>query len=286
MKKIHDGNEKNVRGMFVAQAIFPDSTSSWGSLTSNNWILCAVSIALSSLILISVQCSRVVVEVFLLAHCMFTGGLVIPTRSINTRVVEILHAFFGRQLRAVFPINLANAVIVTIEGNLKVAIKQKAEQHYTTRLTKRPLVNCATVGPGSNVKNDIIAPHFLSLLEKADGVKLVTSDVTAMSSTDLWRTSFSRPFWILWCWTRPCEILSLAFDMWYECLPPFVIIGACIAVTGWGLKICDRLFQEGKVFINNKVLNIWTWICMHIWPVYLCDLDDQRVKFPHSPILL
>ncbi|RMX36854.1 hypothetical protein pdam_00001035, partial [Pocillopora damicornis] len=34
--------------------------------------------------------------------------------------------------------------------------------------------------------------------------------------------------------------------MWYECLPPFVIIGACIAVTGWGLKICDRLFQEGK----------------------------------------
>lgn len=41
----------------------------------------------------------------------------------------------------------------------------------------------------------------------------------------------------------------LSFDMWYECLPPFVIIGACIAVTGWGLKICDRLFQEGKVFI-------------------------------------
>ena len=116
---------------------------------------------------------------------MFTGGLVIPTRSINTRVVEILHAFFGRQLRAVFPINLTNAVIVTMEGNLKVAIKQKAEQHYTTRLTKRPLVNCATVGPGSNVNNDMIAPHFLSLLEKADGVKLVTSDVTAMISTDL-----------------------------------------------------------------------------------------------------
>ena len=32
MKKIHDENEKNVRGMFVAQAIFPDSTSSWGSI--------------------------------------------------------------------------------------------------------------------------------------------------------------------------------------------------------------------------------------------------------------
>lgn len=30
MKKIHDENktEKNLRGMFVAQAIFPDSTSS------------------------------------------------------------------------------------------------------------------------------------------------------------------------------------------------------------------------------------------------------------------
>lgn len=40
---------------------------------------------------------------------------------------------------------------------------------------------------------------------------------------------------------------SLSFQMWYEALPGLVIIGSCIAVTGLGLKVVDRLFQEGKV---------------------------------------
>ncbi|XP_078380585.1 NADH dehydrogenase [ubiquinone] 1 alpha subcomplex subunit 1-like [Oculina patagonica] len=34
--------------------------------------------------------------------------------------------------------------------------------------------------------------------------------------------------------------------MWYEALPGLVIIGSCIAATGLGLKVVDRLFQEGK----------------------------------------
>lgn len=64
----------------------------------------------------------------------------------------------------------------------------------------------------------------------------------------------------------------LFFDMWYECLPPFVIIGACIAVTGWGLKICDRLFQEGKVFIyvmkNLDLINICVLVSEAFWRFY------------------
>lgn len=38
----------------------------------------------------------------------------------------------------------------------------------------------------------------------------------------------------------------LSFQMWYEALPGLIIIGSCIAFTGWGLKVVDRLFQEGK----------------------------------------
>lgn len=64
----------------------------------------------------------------------------------------------------------------------------------------------------------------------------------------------------------------LSFDMWYECLPPFVIIGACIAVTGWGLKICDRLFQEGKVFIyvmkSLDLINICVLVSEAFWRFY------------------
>lgn len=101
--------------MFVAQAIFPVCTSSCGSLTSNSWTLFAVSIALSSVTLISVQCSRGVVEVFLFAHCTLTAGLVIRTRSRNTLLDDTEHAFLGRQLLVVAPINLANTNIVMKE---------------------------------------------------------------------------------------------------------------------------------------------------------------------------
>ena len=37
------------------------------------------------------------------------------------------------------------------------------------------------------------------------------------------------------------------FQMWYEALPPFIIIVGCITVTGVGMKYIDRLFLEGKV---------------------------------------
>lgn len=34
--------------------------------------------------------------------------------------------------------------------------------------------------------------------------------------------------------------------MWYEALPPFIIMAGCITITGYGLKIIDKLFLEGK----------------------------------------
>ena len=40
--------------------------------------------------------------------------------------------------------------------------------------------------------------------------------------------------------------------MWYEALPGLIIIGSCIAFTGWGLKVVDRLFQEGKVIEEKQ----------------------------------
>ena len=104
-----------IHGIFVAQAIFPVSTNSWGSRTSNSCTLLAINIALSSVILISVQCSRGVVDVFLFAHCTLTAGLVIPITSRKTRLDEVVQAFFGRQLRVVAPINLANTNIAMKE---------------------------------------------------------------------------------------------------------------------------------------------------------------------------
>jgi len=46
--------------------------------------------------------------------------------------------------------------------------------------------------------------------------------------------------------------------MWYEALPGLIIIGSCIAFTGWGLKVVDRLFQEGKV-IEEKQQSVLIW---------------------------
>ena len=40
--------------------------------------------------------------------------------------------------------------------------------------------------------------------------------------------------------------------MWYEALPPFIIMAGCITVTGYGLKIIDKLFLEGKVSVADK----------------------------------
>lgn len=65
--------------------------------------------------LISVQCSRGVVVVFFFAHCTLTAGLVNLTTSRNTLVDELAHAFLGRQLLVVAPINLANTNIVMRE---------------------------------------------------------------------------------------------------------------------------------------------------------------------------
>ena len=104
-----------IHGIFVEQAIFPVSTNSWGSRTSNSWTLSAVNIALSSVMLISVQCSRGVVDVFLFAHCTLTAGLVIPILSRKTRLEEVVHAFLGRQLLVVAPINLASINIAMKE---------------------------------------------------------------------------------------------------------------------------------------------------------------------------
>ena len=114
---------------------------------------------------------------------------------------------------------------------------------------------------------------------ETDGENLVTSYVTAMSSTDSWRNNISSAIlnFLVSDFRHSNKWDSLSFDMWYECLPPFVIIGACIAVTGWGMKICDRLFQEGKVFINEKSFDIWTRICMlYGWPAYLWVWDNQK----------
>ena len=35
--------------------------------------------------------------------------------------------------------------------------------------------------------------------------------------------------------------------MWLEALPPFMIIGGCIAVTGIALKYLDQFENKGKV---------------------------------------
>lgn len=44
--------------------------------------------------------------------------------------------------------------------------------------------------------------------------------------------------------------------MWYEALPPFIIMAGCIAATGYGLKFIDKLFLEGKVKIFSVILLI------------------------------
>ena len=36
-------------------------------------------------------------------------------------------------------------------------------------------------------------------------------------------------------------------EMWLEALPPFIIIGGCITVTGIALKYLDKFENKGKV---------------------------------------
>lgn len=59
--------------------------------------------------------------------------------------------------------------------------------------------------------------------------------------------------------------------MWYEALPGLIIIGSCIAFTGWGLKVVDRLFQEGKVTEEKKT------VCSYL-VLKRCCLDFKQVE--------
>ena len=103
----------DIHGMLVAQAILPVCTNSCGSRTSNSCIFSAFSIAFSSEILISVQCSKGVVDVFLFEHCTLTAGFVMPVSCRNVLVVYSVHAFLaGRQLRlAAAPRNRVSNIV-------------------------------------------------------------------------------------------------------------------------------------------------------------------------------
>ena len=71
--------------------------------------------AFSSETLISVQCSKGVVDVFLFVHCTLTAGFVIPTRWRNALAVYSVQAFFGgtewTQVRLEAAMNRANTII-------------------------------------------------------------------------------------------------------------------------------------------------------------------------------
>lgn len=65
----------------------------------------------------------------------------------------------------------------------------------------------------------------------------------AIQTTDLWVQDV-RHFEEGW------DISTL--EMWYEALPPFIIMAGCITITGYGLKIIDKLFLEGKVSTHSR----------------------------------
>lgn len=80
-----------LNGMFVAQAILPVCTNSCGSRTSNSCIFPAVSIAFSSVKLISVHWSNGAVAVLLFEQWLLNASFLISDGQIKDLVV---HMFF------------------------------------------------------------------------------------------------------------------------------------------------------------------------------------------------
>lgn len=241
--------------MFVAHAIFPVSINSYGSRTSNICIFPAFNIAFSSVRLISVQFSRGVVDVFLFGQCTLTAGFVMPASCRKALVVYSVHAFFTgtwRHVRFVAaPTNRASTIIVKTVKILTTTNFLWREpcnislREYSTEWTNEDLQQRQNTWDQS-----WLLPFMQVFLYHARETLGMGSYYTMRPRYTPLISNIKRPPFCnlatkVGFLERKRDLCS--FEMWYEALPPFIIMAGCITITGYGMRFIDYLFLEGKV---------------------------------------